>query len=78
MTATSTQPHPEPAPSELRLYEIPEVMAMLQLSRSTIYEQIRARRLRIVKQGRSTRVTPAAIADYIKLLERESDDEVSR
>ena len=55
------------------LYKIPEVMAMLRMSRHVVYEQIRARRLRIVKRGRATFVTAEAIRAYVKLLEREAE-----
>ena len=60
MTATTTRPHPAPA-----LYKVADAVHVLRLSRSEIYEQIRAGRLRIVKQGRATLITAAAIADYI-------------
>ncbi|WP_308440889.1 helix-turn-helix domain-containing protein [Catellatospora chokoriensis] len=60
-----------PAPSRA-LYRIPEVMALLSMSRSVIYEQIRSGRLRSVTQGRTRLVSTAAIADYVALLERES------
>lgn len=58
----------------VRLYRIPEAMRLLSLSRSVIYEQIRAGRLRSVTQGRTRLVPAAAIADYIELLIREADD----
>ena len=51
-------------------------MRLLSLSRSVIYNQIRAGRLRSVKEG-STRLIPAdAIADYVALLKgsRGADD----
>ena len=54
------------------LYRVPEAMALLSLSRSAIYEQIRSNRLRSVKQGRSRLIPESAIADYVALLERES------
>jgi hypothetical protein len=41
------------------------------MSRSIIYEQIKAGRIRTVKQGRATFITSAALADYIALLEQE-------
>jgi len=56
-----------------RLYDIPEASQLLRMSRSVIYEQIRAGRLRTVKQGRCRRVTDRAIADYIHLLEKEAE-----
>jgi len=61
-----------PLPDRKALYRIPEAMALLSLSRSVIYEQIRASRLRTVKQGRTRLVPAAAIAEYVALLERES------
>jgi excisionase family DNA binding protein len=42
------------------------------MSRSVIYEQIRAGRLRSVSQGRSRRIPASAIAEYVALLEHES------
>jgi excisionase family DNA binding protein len=47
-------------------------MALLSLSRTVIYEQIRAGRLRTVRQGRTRLVPATAIADYIALLEHET------
>ena len=57
-----------------RLYRVPKAMALLSLSRSVLYEQIRAGRLRSVTQGRTRLVPATAVADYIALLEREADD----
>lgn len=61
-----------PSPSPV-MYKIPEVMAMLRMSRHAVYVQIRRGRLRIVKEGRATFVTPAAITAYVELLEREAE-----
>jgi len=58
--------------SDLRLYDVPEVMAMLHLSRTVIYELIRSGRLRSVKQGRARRIPATAVRDYITLLEDEA------
>lgn len=55
------------------LYRIPEAMRLLSLSRSVIYEQIRAGRLRTVRQGRTRLVPAAAIAAYVDLLEEEAE-----
>ncbi|MDG4820165.1 helix-turn-helix domain-containing protein [Micromonospora sp. WMMD956] len=54
------------------LYRIPEAMTLLSLSRSVIYEQIRAGRLRTVTQGRTRLVPAAAITAYVTLLEQEA------
>lgn len=69
MTTAATQRAPDPV-----LYKIREVTAMLRLSRSVVYEQIRAGRLRIVKQGRATLVPASAIAEYVALLEQEAHE----
>lgn len=64
---------PGPSTTEPRLYRVPEAMRLISMSRSVIYEQIRAGRLRTVKQGRTRLVSAAAIHDYIALLEREAE-----
>jgi excisionase family DNA binding protein len=58
--------------NDLQLYEVADVMQMLRLSRTVIYELIRSGRLRSVKQGRARRIPAAAIRDYITLLEKEA------
>ena len=58
---------------EPRLYDIPDLCRILRLSRSVIYEQIRAGRLRTVKEGRSRRASDRAVRDYIALLEKEAE-----
>ncbi len=59
-------------PNDLELYRIPDAMRLLKLSRSLLYEQMRAGRLRSVKQGRARLIPAAAIRDYIALLEKEA------
>ncbi|WP_432954189.1 helix-turn-helix domain-containing protein [Micromonospora haikouensis] len=54
------------------LYRIPEAMTLLSLSRSVLYEQIRAGRLRTVTQGRTRLVPATAITAYVRLLEQEA------
>jgi excisionase family DNA binding protein len=66
VTVTATEPNRK------ALYRIPEAMALLSLSRSVLYEQIRSGRLRSVTQGRTRLVPATAITDYVHLLERES------
>jgi excisionase family DNA binding protein len=60
----------------VQLYDVPEVMRMLRLSRSAVYEELRAGRLRSVHRGRSRRIPVAAVAEYVALLEREADQDV--
>ena len=60
----------DPAPKAL--YRVPEVMRLLSLSRSVIYELIRSGRLRAVKEGRTRLIPGSAIMEYVTLLEEES------
>jgi excisionase family DNA binding protein len=55
-----------------RLYRVPEVMELLSMSRSVIYEQIRSGRLGSVTQGRARLIPAAALNDYVNLLVDES------
>jgi len=68
MTTAAVRQAPDPV-----MYKIPEVMAMLRMSRHVVYEQIRRGRLRTVKEGRATFVTAAAIRAYVELLEQEAE-----
>ncbi|MBK8460312.1 MAG: helix-turn-helix domain-containing protein [Micropruina sp.] len=54
------------------LYNVPEAMELLNLSRTQIYELIRSRRLLTVTPGRRRLVPAASIATYVELLIRES------
>lgn len=54
------------------LYKVPEATRLLSLSRSTFYEQMRAGRIKFVKQGSSTLIPASAIRAYVKLLEQEA------
>jgi excisionase family DNA binding protein len=54
------------------LYRVEGAMEVLNLSRTVIYEQIRAGRLRTVHQGRACRIPVSALREYVALLEREA------
>ena len=56
-----------------QLYRVPEVMRLLSLSRSVIYEQIRVGRLKSVRQGRTRLIPASAITEYVSMLQREAD-----
>ncbi len=60
--------------SDRQLYRVPDAARQLSMSRSVVYEQIRAGRLRTVKQGRTRLVSAAAIRDYIALLTAETEE----
>ena len=55
-----------------KLYRVPEAMALLSLSRSVIYEQLRCGRLASVHVGRTRLIPAAALTDYVALLTREA------
>ena len=52
------------------LYRVVEVMALLSLSRSVLYEELRSGRLRSVHVGRTRLIPATAITEYVALLER--------
>lgn len=54
------------------LYKVSDAVRLLRMSRAFIYIQIRAGRLRTVKQGSSTFITAGALAEYVALLEKEA------
>lgn len=56
-------------PAADRLLTIQEAADRLRISRWSVYNLIRANELRTVRIGRRRLVTPAALADYIKMLE---------
>lgn len=58
--------------TERHLYKIAEAAVLLSMSRSRVYELIRAGRLHTVTEGRSRLVPAQAINDYVELLMRES------
>ncbi|GIF78139.1 helix-turn-helix domain-containing protein [Asanoa siamensis] len=77
MEGQATQPLrliPNDGQQQKAMYRIPEAMRLLSLSRSVIYEQIRAGRLRTVTQGRTRLVPAGAIAEYVALLESEASE----
>lgn len=59
-------------PSAPLLYKVSDAVRLLRMSRAFIYMQIKAGRLRTVKQGSATYITADALADYVALLEREA------
>ena len=68
MTATT-----ETRPAAPLLYKVSDAVAMLRMSRAYIYRQIKAGRIRTVKEGDATFITAAALAEYVRLLEQEAE-----
>ncbi|WP_405571560.1 helix-turn-helix domain-containing protein [Streptomyces sp. NBC_01167] len=58
--------------AEPLLYRVKDAMRVLSMSRTVIYDLIRAGRLRTVKEGRTRLIPASAISDYVALLEREA------
>ncbi|WP_129840429.1 helix-turn-helix domain-containing protein [Streptomyces sp. RFCAC02] len=58
--------------TEPQLYRVSDVVELLNLSRSVVYDLMRTGRLRTVRQGRSRRVPSSALHEYVALLEREA------
>lgn len=54
------------------LYTVAETRVLLSLSKTVVYEQLNAGRLRSVHQGRTRLIPAAAILEYVALLEREA------
>ena len=50
-------------------YTIPQVCEAVSASRSLLYQEIQAGRLRILKIGRKTLITDAALREWVDLLE---------
>lgn len=50
------------------LLTVPETCAQLRISRWTFYRLVQRKQLRTVTVGRSRRVTPAAISDFVASL----------
>jgi excisionase family DNA binding protein len=72
MTVTPLHRPATAEPLEPLLYRVSDVMELLNLSRTVIFDQIRLGRLRSVKQGRIRRIPASAVRDYVSLLEQES------
>lgn len=58
---------------EVQLYKVSDVMQVLSMSRTVVFELLRSGRLRPVKQGRIRLIPTSAIRDYITLLEKEAE-----
>jgi excisionase family DNA binding protein len=58
---------------DLQLYKVSDVMQILSMSRTVIFELLRSGRLRSVKQGRTRLIPASALRAYIALLEQEAD-----
>jgi excisionase family DNA binding protein len=56
-----------------RLYKIGEAAVLLRMSRAQLYKLIQLGRIKPVKEGRSTFITPAAMDAYVKRLEAEAE-----
>jgi len=62
------------ARTEVLLYKVTDAARVLNMSRTVIFEQLRAGRLRSVKQGRTRLIPATALQEYVELLVKESLD----
>lgn len=72
VTAVTTRPKSRGPATEPVLYRVPDVMELLNMSRTAVYQLIREGRLRAVHEGRSRLIPASAITEYVALLEREA------
>jgi excisionase family DNA binding protein len=56
------------------LYTVPEVTALLRLSKTQVFEELRRGRIQSVKVGRARRVPAQSLADFITLLIQEAHE----
>lgn len=56
-----------------RLLTVPEVMARLHLSRTTVYDLLRSRQLRSGRVGRARRIPESSVCAYIAHLTEQED-----
>jgi excisionase family DNA binding protein len=75
MSETTTPAASRPA---RLLYDVPETMALLSLSRTQLYELIRSRRLATVTVGRRRLVPATAIEEYVAELVRKAGGDGGR
>jgi excisionase family DNA binding protein len=66
---TNSTPTPEPL-----LYTIPEVMTLLRLSRTQIFDEIRRGRIKSVKVGRARRIPAQCLTEFISQLLGEAEE----
>ncbi|MFE1788993.1 helix-turn-helix domain-containing protein [Streptomyces sp. NPDC059525] len=59
-----TAPHPAPSTSQ-ELLTVPQVMARLQLGRSSVYDLLRTKQLASITLGRARRIPTHALTDFI-------------
>jgi excisionase family DNA binding protein len=62
-----------PVPAAL-LSTVPEVMALLRLSKTQVFDELRRGRIQSVKVGRARRVPAQCLTDFVALLIRESQE----
>jgi excisionase family DNA binding protein len=67
MSESTTTPAP-------LLYTIPEVMILLRLSRTQVFDEIRRGRIRSVKVGRARRIPAQSLPEFVALLLNEAKE----
>jgi excisionase family DNA binding protein len=54
------------------LYRVRDVIEILNLSRTVVFDLLRTGRLRSVKEGRARLIPASAVREYLALLDREA------
>jgi hypothetical protein len=76
-TALSASPNPAPQSPNVvgaYLYTVADVMVLLRLSKTQVFDEIRRGRLMSVTVGRARRVPAQSLTDYVNLLIAESQE----
>ncbi len=63
-----------PAMPAALLYTIPEVMTLLRLGKTQVFDELRRGRIRSVKVGRARRVPAQCLSEFVALLMREAEE----
>jgi excisionase family DNA binding protein len=72
--AVSTEVTTIPPVAAALLYTIPEVMTLLRLSKTQVFDELRRGRIQSVKIGRARRVPAQCLNEFVALLIRESQE----
>lgn len=66
------QPPPSSIQKMIKMYSLAEVAQTMRISRSMVHREIVKGRIESVKIGKRRLVTERALADYVRLLEKEA------
>lgn len=73
MQASDHHASPATEAHEPLLYRVSDVVPILNMGRTAIFDLIRTGRLRSVNEGRARRIPASAVREYVALLEKEAE-----